>query len=159
MKNRQELSINRWLRGGMLVFFAMSFLPRGVQAQEFGPPEVTVKSGPEQLTVEWNEVEGATGYKVQWRNPTEEWDASRQAMEPETSLSNLIEDLDPAITYEVRVFAKDMYGDYSYPSDNPTNSASPTAHYWHAGARPGDGRDGDHSHRRGRAHGELGRVR
>ena len=108
----------------MLVFFAMSFLPRGMQAQEsFGPPEVTVKSGPEQLTVEWDEVEGATGYKVQWRNSSTEadaedteWDASRQAMEPGTSTSNLIESLDPAITYDVRVFAKDMYGDYSDPS-------------------------------------------
>ena len=118
----------KWLRGGMLVFFAMSFLPRGVQAQEFGAPTgVTVKSGPEQLTVSWEEVEGATGYKVQWRNsadgddadtePDEAWDVSRQAMvDLGTKTSHIESDLKAEITYQVRVFAKDMYGDYSDPS-------------------------------------------
>ncbi len=130
MKNSHQVSM-KWLRGGMLVLLAISFLPRGLQAQ-FAPPTVTVKSGPEQLTVEWNEVEGATGYKVQWRNSSTEadaentdWDASRQAMEPGTSRSSLIEDLDPAITYEVRAFAKDMYGDYSNPSNDPDGDGTP----------------------------------
>ena len=132
MKNSHQVSM-KWLRGGMLVLLALSFLPRGLQAQ-FGAPTVTVKSGPEQLTVEWEAVEGATGYKVQWRNADtgddavvdEAWDAERQAMEPGTSTSYLIEDLDPAVTYQVRVFAKDMYGDYSHPSDDPAGDGTGT---------------------------------
>ena len=134
MKNSHQTSKWGWA-GGMFVVLAMSLLPRGIQAQEFGAPTgVTVKSGPEQLTVEWDEVEGATGYKVQWRNAKEEggevvesWDAERQAMVPETKTNHTISSgLKATDSYQVRVFAKDMYGDYSHPSDDPVGDGAPT---------------------------------
>ena len=63
---------------------------------------VRVTAGNRQLTVTWTVVSGGTGYKVQWKSGSEEYNSSRQATPTDTKYT--ITNLSPA-AYTVRVLA------------------------------------------------------
>ncbi len=70
------------------------------------PAQVTgerVVEGPEQLTVSWSAVTGATSYKVRWKSGDQKYAASRQAIT--TEISHVIRGLTGATEYMVQVIA------------------------------------------------------
>ena len=64
---------------------------------------VSVEAGAGQLTVTWDAVAGATGYKVQWKSGNQVFATGRQATS--TTTSHTIADLTPGTEYTVRVIA------------------------------------------------------
>ena len=67
------------------------------------------------LLVSWDEVPNATGYRVQWKSGTEKWeDAAADNREASVSGRSTtryrIGDLDPAVTYDVRVVSTSAQG-------------------------------------------------
>ena len=65
---------------------------------------LTVTAGGGQLSLSWTEVTGASGYKVQWKSGTEDYDtANRQATT--TTTSHVIPNLTAGIAYTVRISA------------------------------------------------------
>ena len=65
---------------------------------------VVVTPGQTQLTVEWDPVQGATQYKVQWKSGTQDYAANRQML-VDTGTRHVIEDLTADTDYTVRVIA------------------------------------------------------
>ena len=117
----------------MLAVLAVSLFAGRAQAAEgegarFSAPRLTVVSGLEQLTVSWETVKDAVGYKIQWRTqavigdgeaeapefPAGDWESTEDDI---AALTYVIPELDAGKTYEVRGFARDEYGDYSDASD------------------------------------------
>ena len=89
------------------------------------PPQVThVAAGPHRniarlLHVRWRTVPGATGYKVQWKSGSEEYDpARRQHVEPQDDLFvgtltpvSVGISLQAGVEYTVRIIATNAHGD------------------------------------------------
>ena len=72
--------------------------------------DVDIEEGEESLTVSWNPVNHANGYKVQWKSGDQGYDpASREAATTVTATnpgtSHTISGLDPGTEFTVRVFA------------------------------------------------------
>ena len=88
------------------------------------PPQVTgvmVTQGVEQLSVSWNPVSGADGYKVQWKSSSEQFDSSRQhVVTGGDTASYTISNLAPGTEYTVRVIATKAYADDGTPSPEMT---------------------------------------
>lgn len=84
----------------------------GTPTQPRQPPGqvrgVTVTPGVEQLAVQWTEVMGATGYRVQWKSGSESYDTTRQATA--TGTSHTITGLTAGTSYTVRVAATNSAG-------------------------------------------------
>ncbi len=71
-----------------------------------GGPAVTVTPGVESLAVSWNPVDGAGGYKVQWKSGEEGYDpANRQAWTRGDKMSHTIPELTAGTEYTIRVIA------------------------------------------------------
>ena len=85
--------------------------------------EVTEEAA-DQLTVEWDEVQGANSYKVQWKSGNQEYDTERQ-MVVDTGTSHVIEDLRANTEYTVRVIAVLTSGD-GPPSEDITGRTGRT---------------------------------
>ena len=67
---------------------------------------VTVTAGEGLLTVAWDAVPGADGYRVQWRSAGEAFDATREHVVAGGDVtSRVISGLEPGVEYAVRVFA------------------------------------------------------
>ena len=64
---------------------------------------VSVTAGSEQLTVTWTAVTGASGYQVQWKSGSQDYDNTRQATT--TNTSHTIPSLTGGTEYTVRVRA------------------------------------------------------
>ncbi len=79
------------------------------EAVQAAPGQVTgvsAAAGPKRLTVAWSAVSGATGYKVQWKSGSENFDATRQAeVSGGGSTSYVIVNLEAGTAYTVRVIA------------------------------------------------------
>ena len=100
----------------------------------------TVTPGPEELTVEWDEVDGATGYKVQWKSGDEKYDdltdtddaadtrtatPTSSTPSPVTGTSYTITGLMADTEYTVRVIATNTTGDSDPSSDVPGKKPIP----------------------------------
>ena len=90
-------------------------------------PTVTVHADPGKLTVKWEKVEGATRYKVEWKNSDAaesdgDYASNRQASV--TGLEHAISGLSAAETYIVRVTAMNASGD-AVPSAESAASPNP----------------------------------
>ncbi|MYG27297.1 MAG: hypothetical protein F4213_14945, partial [Boseongicola sp. SB0677_bin_26] len=81
---------------------------------------VSVAAGAAQLTVTWDAVAGASGYKVQWKSGTEAFAAGRQATP--TATRHVIADLTPGTEYTVRVIATKANAPDGMPSDEATGT-------------------------------------
>ena len=80
--------------------------------------KVEVTPGAEELAVTWDPVDGATGYTVEWKSGTEDWDTDGTATPPRqasgsqiTGESYTIGSLMGGTQYSVRVFASNAGGD------------------------------------------------
>ena len=92
-----------------------------------GPPDLTgVEVSPQfqALTVSWDAVIGAHGYKVQWKTSSEEWSSDRQKQVGGDVTQTQITALVANLPYTVRVIATRNDEDYSFPSDPVTESPS-----------------------------------
>ena len=89
--------------GRTLTGIAVDFRDPGVllPAQVTG---VRVAPGDGELTVSWNAVTGASGYKVQWKSGTQGYDAARRQAAA-TTASHTIPNLAAGTAYTVRVIA------------------------------------------------------
>ena len=77
--------------------------------------EVTVDvSVSEQLTVSWDVVTGAVGYKVEWRKSSEE-EYDEDDVQETASTNHIIQDLDSGTEYTVRVTATQILGTGNMP--------------------------------------------
>ena len=92
------------------------------------PPQVTgvmVIEGVEQLSVSWNPVSGADGYKVQWKSGSDQFDSSRQhVVTGGDTASYTISNLAPGTEYTVRVIATKSGTDDGTPSPEMTGIPS-----------------------------------
>ena len=79
-----------------------------------GPPArvtgVTLTPGVETLTASWSAVTDVTGYKVQWKSGTQDWDTSTR-QNTATGTSHTIQSLTSGTTHTVRVTAYNADGD------------------------------------------------
>ena len=93
--------------------------------------EVMVAAGVESLVVSWDPVDGADGYKVQWKSREQDYDpVDRQALAGgggETRVTVTIPDLDAGVLHTVRVFATTDDGAESLPSDEVSGTPRPVA--------------------------------
>ena len=80
---------------------------------------VTASGGPNNITVSWNPVAGATGYKVQWKLSNGSYDESRQGITRGTSAT--IPDLSYNTLYDVRVAAFKLKAD---PTDGDWSTSA-----------------------------------
>jgi hypothetical protein len=75
------------------------------------------------VEVKWTAVEGATGYRVQWRTASQSYDPSRQEdgfyqyRTGDLALSHVVDDLENGMEYMFRVIAMGEGGAMSNPSD------------------------------------------
>ena len=67
--------------------------------------------------VTWKAVTGATGYKVQWKSGSEEWDATNR-QEAATRSPHEIDGLDSSTVYTVRVAAVNATGDGAWSDES-----------------------------------------
>ena len=75
------------------------------------PAQVTgVTVTPATTSASWTAATGATGYKVQWKSGSEEWDATNRQTTVTTTAATLTA-LSSATTYTVRVAASNASGD------------------------------------------------
>ncbi len=96
-------------------------VPRAVPPVQVTGVEVT--SGVEQLDVSWTVVSDASGYKVQWKSGTEDYDEQRQAVLDGGALdSYTIVGLTAGAEYTVRVIATREYADEGLPSEEVTGT-------------------------------------
>lgn len=70
----------------------------------------------EELSVSWDELDGATGYRIQWRAEGEQEFDQEYTVTGESATSYTITGLDPGTEYTVRVIAILSDGD-SLPAD------------------------------------------
>ena len=88
------------------------------------PPQVTevmVIEGVEQLSVSWNTVSGADGYKVQWKSGSDQFDSSRQhVVTGGDTINYTISNLAPGTEYTVWVIATKAHADDGTPSPEMT---------------------------------------
>lgn len=78
---------------------------------------VSLTTGIEQLTVSWDTVVGATGYKVQWRSESEVFSATRQlAVTGGSNTRTTLTSLEAGTLYSVRVIATRTFADDGQPS-------------------------------------------
>ena len=91
-----------------------------VRNQPAGKPSVRKKDWgtPHTITVSWDTVTHATGYKVQWKSGTETYSTTRQDTTRDTTYT--IPDLKAGTPYTVRVIATRTNADDSKPSDEET---------------------------------------
>ena len=88
---------------------------------------VEVTAGVEQLTVSWNAVTGAQGYKVQWKSGSEDFnETDRQDTVPEgRTTGHVVTGLAAGTAYTVRVIATGPDVDDGPPSSARTGTPSP----------------------------------
>ena len=76
-----------------------------------------------QLAVSWDAVTGASGYKVQWKSGSEDFDTTRQhVVTGGATTSYTIPDLTAGTEYTVRVIATKTDADDGLPSDERTGT-------------------------------------
>ena len=85
---------------------------------------VSVTPGTEELSVSWDAVTGAGGYKVQWKSGNQSFNSSRQ--ETETGTSSTITGLTAGTEYTVQVIATKTNADDGTPSDTETGTPKDT---------------------------------
>ena len=85
---------------------------------------VTVTPGVESLIVSWIPIDGASGYKVQWKSGEQEYDpATRQAhADGADATSHTIPGLTPGVEYTVRVIFTKTDASDGEPSDEATGT-------------------------------------
>ena len=92
------------------------------------PEQVTgvmVIEGEEELSVSWDAVSGAGGYKVQWKTDSQQFDSSRQhTITNGATTSYTISNLLPEREYVVRVIATKSDADDAMPSLEVTGTPS-----------------------------------
>ena len=91
--------------------------------------EVSVTAGNAQLVVSWTAVDNATGYKVQWKSGSENYnDTNRQAtITSGSTTSHTIPNLTNGVAYAVRVIATRIDANDGLPSTEvPGTPAMPT---------------------------------
>ena len=93
---------------------------------------VRVTAGVSQLAVSWDAVSGASGYRVQWKSGSQEYDATRQhVVTGGTATSYTIPGLTAGTEYTVRVIATRANAEDGAPSTEmtgtPTAAAPPSA--------------------------------
>ena len=93
---------------------------------------VRVTAGVSQLAVSWDAVSGASGYRVQWKSGSQEYDATRQhVVTGGTATSYTIPGLTAGTEYTVRVRATRANAEDGAPSTEmtgtPTAAAPPSA--------------------------------
>jgi len=81
---------------------------------------LAVTPGTEELALQWDAVTDATGYKVQWKSGTEDWDETSRQATP-TGNSHTIQNLEGGLEYTVRVAATSASGDGAW-SDEATGT-------------------------------------
>jgi len=90
---------------------------------------VSVTAGIERLTVSWNAVPDATGYRVQWRPGGQAFDVSRQTVVGGGSNTRTtITGLSGGTLYSVRVLAMRTFADDGPPSNVATGTPSASNH-------------------------------
>ncbi len=82
---------------------------------------VSVAAGVGSLDVSWTAVTGATGYKVQWKSGSQNYDSSRQASVGAVT-SHTIPSLTAGTQYAVRVIATKTNADDGTPSSEKTGT-------------------------------------
>ena len=101
---------------------------------------VAAAVGVEQLQVFWTAVSDADGYKVQWKQFSEGYSESRQAVVAGGGTNSYsIMDLTPGAQYSVRVIATKLHADDGAPSEEVTGTpkATPPAQVTGVAAEPG----------------------
>ncbi len=92
---------------------------------------VRVTAGVSQLAVSWDAVSGASGYRVQWKSGSQEYDATRQHVTDGATTSYTILGLTAGTAYTVRVIATRANAEDGAPSTEmtgtPTAAAPPSA--------------------------------
>ena len=90
------------------------------------PTGLNVTAADQSLMVEWNPVEGATAYDVQWTSGGDDFSSDRQMEVQETTTT--IVDLMNGVTYSVRVRATNAGGnsEWSSPQTETPESEAPT---------------------------------
>ena len=89
---------------------------------------IRVIEGVEQLSVSWNPVSEADGYKVQWKSGSQQFDSSRQHIVTSgDTTSYTISNLVSGTEYTVRVIATKSDADDGTPSLEVTRATSPSA--------------------------------
>ena len=87
---------------------------------------VNITSGDRILQVNWTQVSGATGYKVQWKSGGQSYNSSRQAtISSGSTASRTISSLNNGTEYTVRVIATKTGASDGIPSDDA--NGTPTA--------------------------------
>ncbi len=90
------------------------------------PAQVTVApaadSPTDSLAVSWSAVADASGYKVQWKSGSEEYDPAEREAEVTTGTSHVITGLDTGTTYTVRVISTHSTEPDSQPSSEATGT-------------------------------------
>ena len=89
---------------------------------------VAVTAGSGELAVSWDAVAGATGYLVQWKSGTEDWDPARQEdLSGGSATSHTIPNLANGTAYTVRVVATQTGADDGVASEPVTGTPVGTA--------------------------------
>ena len=102
------------------------------------PTGLDASPGDEMVTLSWNAVAGATGYKVQWRTASQDYGVAMQTdtvTAPSTGMtvSHTVDDLENGMEYMFQVMAMDAGGD-GMPSREVKQT--PMAAAAEAGAQP-----------------------
>ena len=80
---------------------------------------VNITPGDRILQVNWTQVSGATGYKVQWKSGGQSYNSSRQAtISSGSTTSRTISSLNNGTEYTVRVIATKTGASDGIPSDD-----------------------------------------
>ena len=85
-------------------------LGRGLTASTLGLGVAAVSGDPTKLSVTWQEVQGATVYRVEWKSGSQDYAAARRVDAGGSARSRELTGLDPATAYTVRVTASDAQG-------------------------------------------------
>ena len=119
-----DAGFQMWLSG---ITFREACPPPPVQPLE-QVMGIRVIEGVEQLSVSWNPVSEADGYKVQWKSGSQQFDSSRQHIVTSgDTTSYTISNLVSGTEYTVRVIATKSDADDGTPSLEVTRATSPSA--------------------------------